>query len=475
MANNKSFIKDILKELSEENLGIFAGAGFSMAAGFVSWKELLRPISDEIGLDIDKEKDLLAVAQYHCNENSSNRHKLSQQIIDEFSRIASTTRNHEIIAKLPINEYWTTNYDKLLESALIENGRIPDVKYTNEQLAYTKPRRDCIVYKMHGDVDHADKAILTKDDYESYYLTHGPYITALSGSLVSKTFLFIGFSFTDPNLDYILSRIRVNYHQNQRRHFCFLRSVSEDEYHGRRDEFEYDKLKQELFIKDLQRFNIKTILVSEYIEITQLLEEIFSKYKRKTIFISGAAHEYYDWDKFVSFEMMHELSKSLIAKEYKIVSGFGLGVGSSIITGALEEIYLAKKQSISNQLILRPFPQDITGKIPKDELWNKYRSNMCEYAGVAIFIFGNKLVDGKTINSDGLIKEFDIALDKGLFTIPIGSTGYVAKQIYDMILVNPTKYGYSTPDLINELKILGTSKKTEDIVSSVLRILDIIT
>ena len=73
---------------------------------------------------------------------------------------------------------------------------------------------------MHGDIERPDIAVLTKDDYEKYHLTHGPFISALSGHLVDTTFLFLGFSFSDPNLDYILSRIRVSYREHQRRHYC---------------------------------------------------------------------------------------------------------------------------------------------------------------------------------------------------------------------------------------------------------------
>ena len=48
------FIKDFLKEIREDNAAIFAGAGLSASAGFVNWRELLRPIADELRLDVDK-------------------------------------------------------------------------------------------------------------------------------------------------------------------------------------------------------------------------------------------------------------------------------------------------------------------------------------------------------------------------------------------------------------------------------------
>ena len=36
------FLEDFTKELREQNVAIFAGAGLSVAAGFVDWKGLLK-------------------------------------------------------------------------------------------------------------------------------------------------------------------------------------------------------------------------------------------------------------------------------------------------------------------------------------------------------------------------------------------------------------------------------------------------
>ena len=274
----EAFIKDICKELLEENVAIFAGAGLSSPAGFVGWKELLRPIADELGIDIDKEHDLVTLAQFHCNENGSNRSQLNKRLIEEFSKEAKITENHKILSRLPVSIYWTTNYDKLLEEAIIAAGKVPDIKYTKDHLFNTKPKRDAIIYKMHGDVDSPNNAILTRDDYESYHVKMDQYITALSGDFVSKTFIFIGFSFTDPNLDYILSRIRVSYKDGgTKRHYCFIKQVSAIKGEEKAD-FDYRKRRQELFIGDLKRFNIKSINVDDYNEITEILGEIERRY-----------------------------------------------------------------------------------------------------------------------------------------------------------------------------------------------------
>ena len=48
-------VSDLLRDLAEDNLAIFAGAGLSAPAGYVSWSELLRPIAEDLELEIEKE------------------------------------------------------------------------------------------------------------------------------------------------------------------------------------------------------------------------------------------------------------------------------------------------------------------------------------------------------------------------------------------------------------------------------------
>ena len=425
----EAFLRDIAKELEEDNVAIFAGSGLSAPAGFVSWGELLRPIAYDLGLDVDKEHDLVTLAQYHLNVNGLNRSQLNKRLIEEFSKTAEVTVNHKILARLPIYTYWTTNYDKLIEQSLESTGKIADVKYTKKQLAFTKPKRDAVVYKMHGDVDHPDDAILTKDDYESYHVKMDQFITALSGDLVSKTFIFIGFSFTDPNLDYILSRVRIAYDKSQRTHYCFLRKVTKDQKESDAD-FSYRKRKQELFCGDLNRFNIKSILVDSYAEITDILSTIENRYRQKSIFISGAAHEYIPWESDAALTFIHTLSQRIIQTNHRIVSGFGLGVGSAVISGSLEQIYMNPRTNRIDQLILRPFPQQVFGSNDLAEVWRRYRTDMIPYAGIALFLFGNKTQNGATINSNGMRQEFDIAKEKGLVLLPVGATGYMSEDLW---------------------------------------------
>lgn len=428
-----TFITKIVREILEENVAVFAGAGLSSSAGFVNWKTLVEPLADELGLDIEKEKDFVALAQHYVNYKGNNRHNVTDIILNEFCKETNPTENHKILARLPIKTYWTTNYDSLIEDALAEEGKIVDIKYTKKHLAQTKWKRDAIVYKMHGDKNHPDSAILIKDDYEKYHLQFATYITALSGDLVSKTFIFMGFSFTDPNLDYVLSRIRIHYEGNQREHYYFIKEVSLSDYNGNECEYEYEKKKQELFILDLKRYNIQPLLIKNYSDITDIFKKIERRINNKNIFISGSAQTYLPFgEKKNSEKFISDLSKRLISLDYNIITGFGLGVGSFVISGALEKIYMDEKKVDNKRLLMRPFPQSIVeGDI--QELWKKYREDMISRAGISIFMFGNKEKNGESIEADGVYKEFVIAKEKGNIIVPIGTTGWIAEKIWNEV------------------------------------------
>jgi hypothetical protein len=430
----KKFIKDFVEEIRESNAAIFAGAGLSQPAGYVDWKELLRDIADELGLDVDKEDDLIAVAQYHVNEHGG-RSKINQVLIENFTKDAKSTRNHEILSQLPIDTYWTTNYDHLIEDSLKGNNKNVDVKMAPENLAVSKSDADAIVYKMHGDVQMSHDAVLTKDDYEEYELKRKLYSQALRGDLISKTFLFIGFSFDDPNLSYILSRIRILLGEHSRMHYCFMRKIDRKKYSSE-EEFVYDQVKQEFKIKDLKRYKINVLLVDEYDEITEILETINYLVKAKNVFISGSAIDYGTWGQERVFNFSTNLSKEIIKKSHNIVSGFGLGIGSCIISGALEELYDSKAKRVEERLKARPFPQVTTGKIKKSELWTKYRQDMLSNVGIAVFMFGNKKQHGSEsiIDADGMIEEFEISLENGIVPIPIGATGFTALKLWKRVI-----------------------------------------
>lgn len=463
----EQFIKKYTEVIQEGNAAVFAGAGTSVDAGFVNWKELVRPFSEEINLDIDKETDLIGVAQYYINSKMGNRGTVNQEIINQFSSSDAETDVMNILTRLPISTYWTTNYDEVIENGLEKNNRRGDIKRKVDDLAINIYDSDAIVYKMHGDIRSPQDAVISKDDYERYGEKNSLFVTALRGNLVSKTFLFVGFSFEDPNLESILGKVNVLLGDNKREHYCIQRTVLRKDYKTKK-EYDYAKIKQGLKIIDLKRYGIETVLVNDYTEIPQLLLEIEREYFKNTIFISGSISDYNEnWSEEKVNQYCYDLSSFLISKDYKIISGFGLGIGSSVINGALDQIYKTKYRHVSEHLGLFPFPQNDNGEKPLKERWTENREQMISESGVCIFLFGNKLVDGKVELASGMMEEFQIAKEKGKIIIPIASTGFAAKEIFDE-MKQSGEYSY----LDNYWETLETEKDFTKVFSTIDKIIN---
>ena len=468
MATRKQFLREYIKAIRDGNAAVFAGAGLSRPSGFVVWKELLRPLADDIGLNIDEEHDLTAVAQYVRNK-SGNRAAINSSILDAYSKDVRKNENVSILTRLPIYTYWTTNYDKLIEEGLRDANRNADVKIEYKQLSATKRDRDAVVYKMHGDVEHAADAVLTKDDYVQYDRNHPFFRSVLQGDLISKTFVFIGFSFEDPNLDSILGQIRLLLDENIRNHYCFMKRIAKSDYTSEED-YGYQKARQELREQDLARYGIQTVFVDNYSEITEILRDLEKAVLANNVFISGSVDFYEDgWTVARVNELAYKLSNALVKNEFRVTSGFGIGVGSQVINGALDEIYASKYKHLDEHLCLRPFPQGIADPTERKAKWTKYREEIFEDNGVAIFIFGNKKdTEEKKTLADGCLEEYNIAREKGCVIIPVGSTGDAAATIYAEVKSeheeDSSKYAY----LDKYMDSLGNETDIDKIVYMIL-------
>lgn len=479
-SEQRTFINTFITEINNGDAAIFAGAGFSASVGFVNWKELLRDLAWELKLDINKEHDLLSIAQYHFNKFK--REKINNKIKNEFTTLKEGSENHKILARMEIDTYWTTNYDQLIEKTLESEGKTVEKKIRNEDFSSNIKRKNAIVYKMHGDKDSPDEAVLIKDDYETYNDKKELFSTALKGDLLSKTFLFIGFSFDDPNLDYILSRIKILLKDDTPTHYCFFREISETDFKDpeksdtkNKEDYLYAKIKQELKVEDLRRYGIHAVMIKEYHYITLILSEIEKRIKRRNIFISGSAYEYSPFSEVEAVKLLHSLSYKLAEKQYKIISGYGLGIGSTIINGALDFKLKSNYRNLDDLLLLRPFPQLPTETLSLDVLKTTYRNEMVSNSGIAIFVFGNKLDGNDVIDADGMWEEFEICLSNGVVPIPVGVTGGVSKKLWDKVTTDLSTYYPENSELykaIEKLGIVGASQ--DDIINNILKVVNIL-
>lgn len=436
------FIREYTRAIQNGSAAIFAGAGFSKSAGFVDWATLLKDVAEEIDLDSSKEiGNLPALAQYYENEKG-NRNRLSELIRNEFSDIKEPDDNHRLLSHLPIHTYWTTNYDHLIEDCLRCEKKKVDVKVTEGNMSISMYGADAIVYKMHGDVNQADKTILTQREYETYGEKHPLMLNALSRDFQSNTFLFLGFSFTDSNLNHIVSLLKTIAERNDggvKTHYCIMKKP-EQKYDESEEDFNYRKRKEEHYYKNLQKYGIEIVSIDSYSQITEILHSLNKAYYQKTIYISGAVADYGNWTKDAAERFVFKLGGTLVKEGYRIVTGYGLGIGNSVIGGVLNEVYMKKGKQLDDELIARPFPQgndDIKAK------WPAYRKDMISYTGISIFLFGNKRnKDGDIFLSDGMQQEYDISEAQGNILIPVSSTGGISQSLWEQLM---TKHADEEP------------------------------
>src|SRR4051812_20580130 len=197
----KDFVEAYAKFLQQGTAGLFIGAGLSMRAGYPSWRSLVKDMAEEIGLDVSQETDLAGVVQYFLNKAGKTRTRLAHTVTDHFGEEKPIPPVFRILARLPLRHIWTTNYDTLPERAWREQRKRLDVKSRDRDVTGENPWAHAVLYKMHGTVEHPSEVVIAKGDYEAYRRSRAGFLHLLTGHLVSRHILFLGFSFTDPNLN----------------------------------------------------------------------------------------------------------------------------------------------------------------------------------------------------------------------------------------------------------------------------------
>jgi hypothetical protein len=452
--SRKTLLDSYLNAMISKRAAVFAGAGLSVPAGFVDWKALLRPLAEDIGLDINREHDLLRVVQYSINQ-AGGRARVNNQLIEEFDRRLQPTLNHELLAQLPINFFWTTNYDSLIEDSLRDAGRMVAVNHSQEQLTSQSNSAEVVVYKIHGDKSRPDQCILSQDDYERFMDTRGEFVGILQSSLVEKTFLFLGYSLSDPNVDHILARLRVRFGPDRREHFWITKQPLPDEFEDER-QYWYARGRDDLRMRDLQRYGIQTLSIDSYDEITKLLEELIKLYRRRFIFVSGAAHDFAPLGQSELESLVRSIGERLAAEEYTLISGGGLGIGTAAVLGAVAHTN-RQGMTVNERVRVTAFDQDIEGGESRDQRYQEYRENMLKDSGFAIFVSGNRQEGTGVRDATGVQREFETAIRKGVIPIPVGATGHVATKLWQLVRDQPHEYfeGGRTHQVVAALDKIG--------------------
>lgn len=318
---------------------------------------------------------------------------------------------------------------------------------------------------LHADPDKIERLLKTnknvylisKTDYELYDVYRSVFSKGLVMELITKTVLFIGFGFADPNLDRFISIVRHTFEKySPPTHYCFMRSVSYEDYldekgnltRQKKIEFEQDKKLQDLKIRSMKGYGIHTILVDDFTQITAMLKYIRDKYTLNKVFISGAldpndSHNYgchFDEPYNINFKngewFIMQLSKRIIDDGYDIVNGFGVGIGNYVVSGAyMGGVQRGGSDYVSKHLTIQPL---ISVEQQESDKKDEVRRKLIRDCGTVIFLFGKTLYEDNNskkdeLDNDGTYREYEIAVKEVKNVIPVGATGLTSRYIYNEV------------------------------------------
>lgn len=454
------FLRDYTAALDDHSASVFVGAGVSMAAGYPSWRELLREVGKDLSVDVDDLSDLAALAQWRISLDDGKTNVLNV-IRGQLAIAHPVTPTLQSLARLPVRNYWTTNYDELIERALEEAGRPIDVR-ASEQSLTLRPRPGAAqIFKMHGTISDASNIVIATDDYELFRRNRASYLPLLQGQLTTSTFLFVGMSLTDPNVRHVLSLIRERFPDQPPQHFAIVRPPQRADYSSQ-EVYEARAREHGYWSSDLKRYGLQVIEVAEYAEIDQLMSDVEKRVAKRRVWVVGSwpldAPGSSDQAQFVH-DVSFELGTRLHQEGLTLVTGFGLVVGSAAISGFIAATQKAGEWELSRRLVARPFPQPLRGVEPDRTQWAALRAEMSRLAGVVVVVGGAKIQDGSIVAAEGVLEELELAKGAQSAIIPIGATGGVAADLTQELLDSSDAPGSNFPSK-SALKALSRPGRT---------------
>lgn len=195
-----------IKEASlSDKLVVFVGAGVSMNSGIPNWFTLIEELKKELPTNVtSRTTDYLKIAQIYKNYRGEKEYI---EKVRSVLRCDHSTFNpiHEAILALNPSHIVTTNYDDLLEQAVLAKNKQYDLIKEDKDIPYSLYNKYLI--KMHGDIKEGN-IVLTENDYLNYSSKFPLIETFVKSLFASKLVLFIGFSFDDYNLKVITNKVK---------------------------------------------------------------------------------------------------------------------------------------------------------------------------------------------------------------------------------------------------------------------------
>jgi len=218
--------EDVAKALtgffaSAEKPILFAGAGVSMLAGLPDWSGLLNSMAEAI-----RAKDPLTANQIksYVAKGSLTRAAdfflITDDVleVDKFEILKKLLKSYDSaplksLASLPFTGVITTNFDRSIFDALAavrEGHTANDYSLGEPKFIQAAFEQDLFVARIHGAVDFPPSMVLSENQFKEL-LKNDAYLDVLSESMLHRSILFLGFSFYDPAIKFVMDRLEKRF------------------------------------------------------------------------------------------------------------------------------------------------------------------------------------------------------------------------------------------------------------------------
>ncbi|MEV8165414.1 SIR2 family protein [Rothia kristinae] len=218
----------LIDSLSRQDCVVFLGAGFTKGAKTsggrrpLGWNDLLTSLLDEIApkskraskprAEIEKQiksGNLLWAAEqlqtmYKDNGLQSDLRNTIAGLVDgSGDNKFEPGKYHEYLEDLNPRVIFTTNYDKVLNRQF-SNGGYNILDYSSPAIATQICEGASVIIKIHGDINNPKDIIITKSDFSKLRYQGSRALSVLEALFLTRTFLFLGYSLSDPDIQLIL-------------------------------------------------------------------------------------------------------------------------------------------------------------------------------------------------------------------------------------------------------------------------------
>lgn len=196
------FPKPVLDDLVTGKWLPVVGAGMSLNA-IVSggrkmplWAGMGKQLTDELS-DFVPTSLLDGISAY---QHEFGRARLIERLSDIlFIKEAQPGEVHKEFCTIPFDIVCTTNFDFLLERQYDLTPRYVYPVVDEEQLSINTGNAGTLLLKLHGDLRHPSRLIVSEADYDGFLAGYPLLATYLANQLITKTAIFIGYSLDDPD------------------------------------------------------------------------------------------------------------------------------------------------------------------------------------------------------------------------------------------------------------------------------------